>query len=300
VSPSRRTQSTSPGWLVPEHEFRAIETDADALTQCAALLGPVLSPALDRAYLNWLYAQNPAGAAVGFNAFHDGALVAHYATIPLAARVNGRVERGLLSLNTATRADHQGKGLFPKLAERTYALAADSGYGFVIGVANARSTRGFTEKLGFQLVAPLDVRVGLGAFDPGGAAGGESYAPQWTDAAIAWRLRRPGARYVAGPKRGEARDVFASVSHFGMLACLDRVPAALGDALPRASVLSPLRLRIGLDSAAHSRGLFVRVPDRLKPSPLNLIFRDLKDTGDSRRVLDAAHVRWTLLDFDAY
>jgi GNAT superfamily N-acetyltransferase len=287
----------SPGSLMPEYEFRPLDVDANALAQCTPLLETVLSPALNRAYLTWLYAQNPAGGAVGFNAFHDGALVAHYATIPLSARVNGRVESGLLSLNTATRADHQGKGLFPKLAERTYQLAAERGFGFVVGVANARSTRGFTEKLGFQLVAPLDVCVGVGEFDPGGAEGGESYAPQWTDDAIAWRLRRPGSRYVAGAPRSGNCDVFATLSKFRMLACLDRVPAALAESLPHASALTPLRLRIGLDRRAQSRGVFARVPDALKPSPLNLIFRDL---GAARRTLDAEHVRWTLLDFDAY
>jgi hypothetical protein len=62
-------------------------------------------------------------------------------------------------------------------------------------------------------------------------------------------------------------------------------------------VLSPFRLTIGLDRSARRRGVLVSVPDRLKPSPLNLIFRDLSGTP---RTLDADHVRWTLFDFDAY
>ena len=279
------------------YDLRPVESDSGALAECAALLVKVLSPALDLRYLNWLYAENPAGAAVGFNAFHNGTLAAHYAAIPLSARVNGRVEKGLLSLNTATHPGHQGKGLFPAIAAQTYARAAELGFEFVIGVANARSTRGFTEKLGFQLVAPLDVLVGVGSIEPGADVRGESYLPLWSNEAIAWRLRRPGARYVAGLPRGSLCDVFATVAKFGMLARLDRVPAAVAGGLPRAGPLSRLRLSIGLDPAARRKGLFVRVPDRLKPSPLNLIFRDLSGGG---RVLDADRVRWTLLDFDAY
>jgi GNAT superfamily N-acetyltransferase len=287
----------SPGSRMPGYDLRPIEPDSGALAQCAALLGKTLSPSLDLRYLNWLYAENPSGPAIGFNAFHNGALAAHYATIPLSARVNGRMEKGLLSLNTATHPEHQGKGLFPEIAGQTYARAAELGFGFVIGVANARSTRGFTEKLGFQLVGPLDVQFGVGGFEAGAEVGGESYAPAWSNEAIAWRLRRPGARYVAGPRRGHLCDVFATVAKFGLLARLDRVPDSVASGLPRAGPLSLLRLRIGLDNAARRKGFFVRVPDRLKPSPLNLIFRDLSGAS---RTLDADHVRWTLLDFDAY
>ena len=279
------------------YDLRPVETDSRALAECAALLGAVLSPSLDQRYLNWLYAENPSGTAVGFNAFYNGALAAHYATIPLSARLNGRVEKGLLSLNTATHPDHQGKGLFPAIAGKTYERAAQLGFGFVIGVANARSTRGFTEKLGFQLVAPLDVDVGAGGAEAGAEDAARSYAPVWFDAAIAWRLRRPGARYFAGPRHASGCDVFATVTKLGILARLDRVPAASAAGLPRAPAWNPLRMRIGLDRGARRSGFFVPVPDRFKPSPLNLIFRDL---SCGRRALDADHVRWTLLDFDAY
>jgi GNAT superfamily N-acetyltransferase len=282
---------------MPAYDLRALDVDPKGLARAAALLGTVLNPALDCRYLIWLYAENPGGAAVGFNAFDGEILAAHYAAIPIAGFLDGRLEKGLLSLNTATHAAHQGRGLFPRLAERTFASAAEAGFGFVIGVANARSTRGFTEKLGFQLVAPLDVQIGIGGVEPTSGQGSYSYAPHRTDEAIAWRLRRPGARYLAGKRHGEVQDVLARVSRWGLSTCLDRIPAHLAEALTPARVVSPFRLTIGLDRSARRRGVLVRVPDRLKPSPLNLIFRDL---SGNQRTLDAAHVRWTLFDFDAY
>ena len=282
---------------MPAYDLRPAGVDGGALDQCAALLGPVLGPSLDRAYLPWLYAGNPAGSVVGFNAFHADVLAAHYATIPVAAWVDGRLAKGVLSLNTATHPSHQGNGLFPRLAERTYEHAASLGHEFVVGVANARSTPGFIAKLGFQLVAPLDVGVGVGGASPKPDRDRYGYYPHWTDDAIAWRLRRPGARYVAGRAHGGERDVFARVSAIGLLARLDRLPARSADRLPSPPRVAPLRLRIGLDRAAAARGVLLPVPDSLKPSPLNLIFRDLTA---QRRTLDANHVRWTLLDFDAY
>jgi hypothetical protein len=56
----------------------------------------------------------------------------------------------------------------------------------------------------------------------------------------------------------------------------DQVP--LHDAGPRPP--GPLRLYLGLDPAIDfARSHFVRVPARLRPSPLNLVWRDLAGSG---------------------
>jgi hypothetical protein len=52
-------------------------------------------------------------------------------------------------------------------------------------------------------------------------------------------------------------------------------------------------LRIGI----RSIGYHINIPMRFRPSPLNLIFRDLTD---GRRILDAPKVRFRAIDFDAY
>ena len=52
--------------------------------------------------------------------------------------------------------------MFTILAERTYQYAAENGYRFVIGVANAQSTHGFIKNLDFKLIGPLDFKIGLG------------------------------------------------------------------------------------------------------------------------------------------
>jgi len=271
---------------------RPLETDADALEAYRALLGVTTAPC-ELSYLQWLYRDNPCGQVVGFNAYAGDELAAHYATIPVEATLDGAPARGLLSLNTATHPTHQGKGLFTRLAERTYARASELGYEFVVGVANANSTPGFTRKLGFQLVTPLDVLIGIGGF----AAGHEDvgFALAWTEPALRWRMRRPGARYVA--TAGEPAIVYARAHRLGILAYLARVPRPLVAELPRVRQTRPFRMWIGIDPHLRRRGVLAPLPDRLKPSPLNLIFRDL--TARQRRLSrDAA--RFTLLDFDAY
>src|SRR5262245_10816784 len=121
-----------------EYALRPVTVEQADIEEMAALLRVVFpdAPHFTEEALGWQYRDNPDGQVVGFNAWLDAVLAAHYVTIPLVARVNGKEEKGLLSLNTATHAVHQGKGLFTKLANATYDLGRSMGYGFVIGVAN--------------------------------------------------------------------------------------------------------------------------------------------------------------------
>jgi GNAT superfamily N-acetyltransferase len=272
---------------------RPLGTAADSIGAYSALLGVTSAPTPPD-YLRWLYADNPLGPAVGMNAYADAELVAHYATIPVEAMLDGRPAKGLLSLNTATHPTHQGKGLFTRLAEETYARGAERGYEFVVGVANANSTPGFTKKLGFQLVSPLDVLVGLGRCEASTADVGFSLV--WSDASLRWRLARPHARYFSRT-RGEHVDIFADAQKAGILAYMATVPASLAGDIPAAPRTRPMRMWIGIDPKLGKHGVLAPLPDRLKPSPLNLIFRDL---SGGTRTLSRDNLRFTLLDFDAY
>ena len=53
-------------------------------------------------YIKWQYVENPAGRAVGFDAFYREELVAHVATIPLKAVLFGKEEKWLLLVNAMT------------------------------------------------------------------------------------------------------------------------------------------------------------------------------------------------------
>jgi GNAT superfamily N-acetyltransferase len=246
--------------------------------------------------LTWEYVANPDGPAVGFNAWMGDELAGHYATIPLLARVNGKEERGLLSLNTATAPEHQGKGLFTKLADSTYRYAEKQGYGFVVGVANANSTHGFIKKLGFQLVGPLRAMAGVGPLNR--VDGGHvQYERVWHRDALKWRLAHP--LYSYSVKHAGGLDLLMSDrSQLGgrlLLAAMDH-GAMQGVALPEFNGLAPFRIWVGLDPA-FSWGLrpYVNIPVKLRPSPLNLIFKDLTGQG---RTLSPEQVRFQAIDFD--
>jgi hypothetical protein len=233
---------------------------------------------------------------VGADAWDGDRLAAHYVTCPLVARIDGQVVRGLLSLNTATHPDYQGQGLFTRLAQAAYDQGAEAGYGFVVGVANANSTPGFLRKLAFQDVARL--QAGLLARAPRAFASRPiQYEGAWRPDLLAWRLANPEGRYATA-RRGKLLGVWAK-THLPFVRCgaflMDPgTDVGTSGAPPLAATLF-IGLEPRLDLARHG---FLPIPERMRPSPLNLIWRPL--APGAPMTLNLGAVAFNFLDFDPY
>lgn len=245
-------------------------------------------------YLRWLYCENPSGRAVGFDGWSGDVLAAHYACIPAPYQYRGQRLQGLLSLNTATGERFRGKGLFPRLAEATYAEATRSGSDFVIGVANANSTPGFVKRLQFELVSPLDAKIG-GAIG-GGRLMPSPFASVWNNASLHWRQRSPRNRIHSSARDGGVR-FWADAGRKPFIVVADRVVANF-DAVNLSSVPWRPQLFIGLiPPEIGYAGIAIDVPTRFRPSPLNLIFRCL---SSDLAVPKKSEIMFDFLDFDAF
>ena len=198
-----------------------------------------------------------------------------------------------MSLNTATHPQHQGKKLFTTLAEMSYKTAVEQGYGFVIGVANANSTHGFVNKLGFQLVGKLDAKLGSGkivkkeenVFD---------FKKIWNESTLNWRIKNPENKYkIKGNKIYSKTDkpgIEAILYDGEKKHYLTDNNVSLG--------FKPVKLFIGIDNSIDwKKSFYFNIPDKMRPSPLNFIFKDL--TGKNR-ILDFSKIKFDALDFDAY
>jgi len=263
----------------------------------AACFAP--SPKFSPATLKWLYGENPDGQVVGFDAMDGDELAAHYVCIPSVARIGGVEVRTLLSLNTATHPKYQGRGLFTQLAEKTYQTATEQGFHAVYGVANANSTPGFVRKLGFQLVQPLEAKVGLGGLGIDFAAVRRSaqFERVWTAASLDWRSRNPCNPVRRGAIAAQ-RAAFHAKAFGSLLPAYAELPPEPSAPDLRRVAASPLRLFLGLvPEGAGGFGGYVDIPRRFRPSPLNLIYRSLAHPGTQ---LEAGRVLFSFLDFDAY
>ncbi|WP_022928956.1 GNAT family N-acetyltransferase [Patulibacter americanus] len=286
------------------------------------------SDVADAGYLRWLYRDAPNGPVVETNVDDDAGRAAHYALVPCRfATPKGEIGVAL-SLNTAVAERARGGGVFTRLAEATIDQARERGMVAVVGVANANSTPGFLRRLGFTLLGPLPATVlvprpGRGARIASATADGVGIAgdpaigalladapqtrrgvePVWTPETLAWRLRSPRRTYAV--HRGDGLLAVSTVERrsgvnvgviLAVLADHD-VARDEADALVRAVCRhhsAPLALHVGRHAGLELSG--IPLPARLRPSPLNLIFRWLDDEQRA-----APHVgRFELLDFDAY
>ena len=246
-------------------------------------------------YLEWLYAENPDGEAVGVNAWDGDVLAGHYVVVPARVKLLGRSTRALLSLHTAVHPDYRGKRLFQGMAEQSYQMGRELGFDHVFGVANANSTTGFVRDLGFQLVSPLHLRFVTGWPAPPDGSHAE-WIREWTDAAFAWRLRHPQFQYSRRSVRGSTLYLL----HRRRVETVVRI-APRGHAAPpcaTSSGLLPLpRVWVGLNASIRFRGPSFAFPKRLRSSPLNFIFRSLT-TPELR--LDPEKVVFEGIDFDVF
>jgi GNAT superfamily N-acetyltransferase len=277
--------------------IRPAGTDPVQLAAYSGLLNAVFATdKFSQASVAWRYRDNPAGQVVGADAWDGERLAAHYVTCPLEARVEGKVVRGLLSLNTATHPDYQGQGLFTKLAEAAYAQGASAGYAFVIGVANANSTPGFLKRLAFQDVGRLQAGL-LGRLPRRLADTPVQYEGHWRDELLAWRLANPAGRYAMA-RHKDVLGVWAR-THLPLVQCAAFLPDD-GQALagqPGAPLAATLFIGLEPRIDLSAQG-FWPIPDRFRPSPLNLIWRPLNDSVP--KTLDARVTALNFLDFDPY
>jgi len=244
------------------------------------------------ATLAWMYKENPDGLAIGFDAFDGDSLVAHYVCIPASIIGPDGELRALLSLNTATLPNYQGKGLFTKLAKTTFESAEQLGYDCVYGVANQNSTPGFVGKLGFSLVAPLQAKLGVGRLRPPISNFHLQFQRSWSSASLAWRCANPANPLSASNKKAGFSIFMGDTEFPGVCAY-----AELWDntVLEISQSEFSLKLVLGLFPQGLSSS-YLKIPDILKPTPLNFVFKSLNPFVV---VPQRSAVQFTFLDFDA-
>lgn len=275
-----------------DYNFSRITNDDKQLSQIRILLSEAFPGknkfTLD--YLHWQYFENPLGEVVGFNALTDNkVLAAHYATIPIRMNISGKNEIGLLSLNTATHPDHRGKRLFTILAEKTYEYAKAQGFKFIVGVANANSTHGFLKKLGFYLISPLSVKVGIGDAYREGFPSDKNYV-YYDSQTLQWRLRCPEFQYSI-----RESTIYGSINKPLFHTVVGHIPNDVEvSKLDLGKTFDIFNLYVGI--GIEPKGLYMNLPKFIKRSPFNLIFKDLTD-GDLP-ILTKDNTIFQLLDYD--
>ena len=255
---------------------------------------PLNSRRFEVTSLVWQYIKNPEGCAIGYDAFDKDQLVAHYVCIPTTIMGPSGSLKALLSLNTATSPQYYGKGLFTKLALETFSIAKKMGYSCVYGVGNKNSTPGLVRKLGFDLVAPLEVLIGIGHLHPQNSDSSCQFQRIWNEASLNWRCANP-ANQIHALQNANASVYYADTEYPFISAYDVRLGHNFSNQLFDSNKFK-LKLILGLFPQGVPSS-FLRIPNFLKLSPLNFIFKSL---DPSVKTPDRQGIHFTFLDFDAY
>jgi hypothetical protein len=114
----------------------------------------------DEKFLKWQYFNNPAGKAlIKLAKSNDNEVVGQYVIIPMKIKVNEEIVDSTLSLNTLTRKDYRGKGIFTGLADAVYNQCKEDKLEFTYGFPNQNSYPGFIKKLQFTDLGTLPLMV---------------------------------------------------------------------------------------------------------------------------------------------
>jgi len=248
-------------------------------------------------YLNWLYNENPFGSAITYNAWADGKIVAHYTVIPMQYNYTDFDGICGLSLNSATHPLFKGKGLFKNLANLTYQKANNRNFSFIYAVANNQSTWIFENKLKFKNFGSLDVKFGFKNFEK------TSYKKfiisiNHNNKFLQWRLSRPNTNYHI-TKLKEYILIWKKIFIFKFLMCkLKQNEIKSETNLSSYKYFSPISIYIGNSiNFKNSKSFYINFPRIFKPSPLNLIFKNL----DSKiTILKKNLIKIDLIDFDIF
>jgi len=283
--------------MAENYSLRLLDYSDVEFERLSALLRLVFPRArhLTPRYLRWQYADNPDGLAVGCNAYRGDDLVGHLAMIAMPVKLEGELRSGLCLLNSAVHPDHRGRKVQTLVSEASVEEGVRRGYDFCIAVGNRYSTGPLLTRK-YKLLKSLDAYIGVGLprrIDAGSPA---SFERVWSDSAKRWRLANPERRYAVTKVDGRALVIAPRV--------MPGIDAILHDAPGQwptdgsGAVGKGLRVWLGLDPGmAWNRSAYVSIPRRLRPSPLNLVFKDLSGQGylpEPDRVILRA------VDFDPY
>jgi hypothetical protein len=268
----------------------------------------------DARYLQWLYDANPLGPAFQEHGVEDDALVAHYALVPQRYRTADREASFTFSLNAVTSSSVHRRGFFSELGQRIWDRARDAGVEVVVGVTNDKSVTPVA-RLGWRLIGRMPVRLAFPVPGTGrrfesmaatpemlaaGAADGwlagldpapaEGWTNCWTPDMLRWRLSWPNCGPYALHTDGDLVAV-STVTHVGPVPVAVIVKLALrhrggpGPSTPvsaRGAVTAvcrfhraPAAVYAGFNRWVRPPG--VRLPERVRPVPLNLMVRTLVD-----------------------
>lgn len=250
-------------------------------------------------YFEWLYKKNPLGEFIGIDAvdLNSGEEIGQVGGVPYEFNYNGKKIKVLQSINVCVDTRYRGKKLFKEMASRLEEYAKSENYSLIIAIANKLATPAWQNSIGLKFLTQLDVLLGYGDLGLNNLNLNNSiFTSIWNQKRIEWRKNNPSNSvniYKQKKIRLSSPSVMSIFKVFSLIECenlsINYNKAKFNFFLPN--------LFIGLIPPNSNSSIYFKIPEVLKPSPLNFLYKNINDENIE---IKKDECFFSYLDFDAY
>ena len=246
-------------------------------------------------YFKWLYENNPMGKYIGIDAFDKDKLIGQIGGIPLEFKYQQNNIKALVSINICINKSYRGGRIFHNLSTKFDKLLIENDYDLLIAIGNKMATPAWMRSLKLKNLGQLKSYLGLHnvSRDKIFLENYDLYM-NWNDQNIKWRCSNP-IKETNLIKIKNKKLVYAKTD-FPMIKAYAPFPYEIDLELANSNNNFCFKTFIGFCNELEESFLFRKIPDILKPSPLNFLYKFYKKDY----ALNQSEVFFSFLDFDAF
>jgi len=251
----------------------------------------------EKKYCNWLYNENPAGKFIGIDCYDNDTLIGQVGGIPREFIYNQKKVRFLISINVCVDPKYQGQWLFSKMLVRFEQIAKELDFDGIIGIANKSASPFWQRSIKLIKLKALDVFVGFGKLNLKKIDKvNYNFYTLWNKENLEWRMKNPNNKTFFHSNKNNhsifSKTNFLFIDAYSPMIFLDNDIKLKST---KKMIYRPI-VYLGLINDFKKTSFLFNLPEFLKPSPLNFLYKFL----NSDDVLDPKKIFFTYLDFDAF
>lgn len=250
----------------------------------------------DIKYLKWLYTKNPLGNFVGIDVFDKKNLIGQVGGIPYNFKYKNKVLKTLVSINVCVDQAYRGRKIFQNLTKKLEILLKNKRYELLIGIGNKLATPTWIKSIQMKYLCQLDVFIGFKDFSKMQISIKDyNLYTDWNTNLIDWRSSNP--HNETNIENYKDLGLVYSKTQIPFLKVYAPYPFKIENKFTQQfKNKHDLKIFIGLSKDINNSFFFKKIPQYLKPSPLNFLYKFLNQNYN----LNKEEVFITFLDFDAF
>ena len=246
-------------------------------------------------YFRWLYNANPMGKYIGIDAFDGDKLVGQIGGIPYDFKFHNNKIRTIVSINICIDKLYRGGQIFHKLSSSFEKLLIKNNYDLLIAIGNKMASPAWIRSLNMKNLGQLKSYLGLCDFSKTDVNLKDyNFFMDWQLDTIKWRCSNPNKKTELIKYKN--KKLVLAKTNIPLINAYTIFPYDINNEIKNLHIDFNLKTYIVFFNEIKDSFFFIKIPQILKPSPLNFLYKFLKKDYD----LKESEVFFSFLDFDAF